>query len=149
NADINPGAEEYCNEHDDDCDGAIDEGSLPQTHYPDPDGDGHGQNGSEGVLECPPPPGYAPSDDDCVEGDATAYPGAEEVCDGHDNDCDNQSDERVRPTCGLGWCRRESWSCNVADCTPGEPREEECNAFDDDCDDVLDEGATCEAGLSC
>ena len=148
-AKVNPDAEEYCNEHDDDCDDLVDEGSLPQAHYPDPDGDGHGEPGSEAVLDCPPPPLYAPTDDDCEEGDDTAYPGATEVCDGHDNDCDSQSDERVKPTCGVGWCRRESWSCDVEDCEPGEPRAELCNAFDEDCDDVLDEGAECDAGLVC
>jgi hypothetical protein len=146
---INPSADEYCNLRDDDCDGVIDEGSLPQAHYPDPDGDGHGQNGSTAVLDCPPPPYHATSNDDCLEGDATAYPGAEEICDGRDNDCDNQSDERVKPFCGFGWCRRESWSCREEDCSPGEPRPEECNAFDDDCDDVLDEGVDCGADLVC
>jgi len=149
NAEINPSAAEYCNEDDDDCDGLIDEGSLPQAHYPDLDGDGHGEPGSEAVLDCPPPANYAPNRDDCLEGDATVFPGAEEVCDARDNDCDNQFDERVSPTCGVGWCRRESWSCRVEDCTPGEPRVEECNAFDDDCDDVLDEGVDCGAGLVC
>ena len=149
NAEINPSAVEYCNEKDDDCDGLVDEGALPRAHYPDLDGDGHGEPGSEGVLDCPPPANYAPSRDDCLEGDATVFPGAEEVCDGRDNDCDNQFDERVTPTCGVGWCRRESWSCRVEDCTPGEPRVEECNAFDDDCDDVLDEGVDCGAGLVC
>jgi hypothetical protein len=127
----------------------IDEGSLPTEQFPDPDGDGHGQPGTESVLECPPPPGYAPNDDDCLELDATAYPGAMEVCDGRDNDCDNLSDERVKPTCGVGWCRRESWSCKEEDCTPGDPRTEECNAFDDDCDDSIDEGAECGAGKMC
>jgi hypothetical protein len=148
-AEVNPDAEEYCNERDDDCDDQVDEGSLPQAHFPDPDGDGHGQPGSEAVLDCPPPPAYAPTHDDCREGDDTAYPGAIEICDGHDNDCDGQSDERVKPTCGVGWCRRESWSCDVEDCEPGEPREEECNSFDDDCDDVLDESTDCGADLVC
>jgi hypothetical protein len=146
---INPSADEYCNEDDDDCDGTVDEGSLPQAHYPDLDGDGHGEPGSESVLECPPPPGYAPAHDDCLEGDATVFPGAPEICDGYDNDCDNQLDEQVTPTCGVGWCRRESWSCRLEDCMPGEPRAEQCNAFDDDCDDVLDEGVDCGAGLLC
>jgi hypothetical protein len=149
NAQINPSAAEYCNERDDDCDGLIDEGSLPQEHYPDPDGDGHGEPRSESVLECPPPAGYAPTDDDCFEGDDTVFPGALEVCDGKDNDCDNQFDERVKPTCGVGWCRRESASCSEDACEPGDPRAEECNAFDDDCDDVLDEGVDCGAGLVC
>jgi hypothetical protein len=148
-AEINPSADEYCNERDDDCDDLVDEGSLPQAHYPDPDGDGHGEPGSEAVLDCPPPPFYAPTDDDCREDDDTAYPGATEVCDGHDNDCDSQADERVKPTCGVGWCRHASWSCDVEDCEPGEPRAEVCNAFDDDCDDALDEGAECDVGLVC
>jgi hypothetical protein len=148
-AEINPSVDEYCNEHDDDCDGLVDEGSLPQAHYPDPDGDGHGVNGSESVLECPPPPGYAPKDDDCLEGDDSVFPGAPELCDSQDNDCDNQFDERVKPTCGVGWCRRESSSCSDDGCVPGEPRAEECNAFDDDCDDVLDEGVDCGANLVC
>jgi hypothetical protein len=148
-AEINPSADEYCNERDDDCDGLVDEGSLPREHYPDADGDGHGERGSESVLECPPPPGYAPSDDDCLEGNGAVFPGAEEICDSFDNDCDNRFDERVKPTCGVGWCRRESWSCRDEDCMPGEPRAEECNAFDDDCDDVLDEDVDCGAELVC
>lgn len=149
NAAINPSAEEYCNERDDDCDDLVDEGSLPQEHYPDPDGDGHGEMGSESVLECPPPPSYAPSHDDCLEGNDTVFPGADELCDNQDNDCDNQFDERVKPTCGVGWCRRESSSCSEDACEPGEPRDEECNAFDDDCDDVVDEGVDCGADLVC
>jgi hypothetical protein len=149
NADINPSATEYCNERDDDCDGPVDEGALPQLHYPDPDGDGHGQIGSEGVLDCPPPRGYAPTHDDCLEGEVSVFPGAEEVCDGRDNDCDGQYDERVKPICGFGWCARESWSCRPEDCTPGEPRAEECNAFDEDCDEVLDEDVDCGADLVC
>jgi hypothetical protein len=149
NAAINPGADEYCNERDDDCDDLVDEGSLPQEHYPDPDGDGHGEMGSESVLECPPPPNYAPTHDDCLEGDDTVFPGADELCDNQDNDCDNQFDERVKPTCGVGWCRRESSSCSDEGCEPGEPRDEECNAFDDDCDDVVDEGVDCGPDLVC
>ena len=148
-AEINPSVDEYCNEHDDDCDDLIDEGSLPQAHYPDLDGDGHGAPGSEPVLECPPPPGYAAAHDDCLEGDDSVFPGAPEICDSYDNDCDNQFDEGVTPTCGIGWCRRESWSCREEDCMPGEPRAERCNAFDDDCDDVLDEGVDCGANLIC
>ena len=42
-ASIHPGAEESCNELDDDCDGEIDEG-LTTTWHPDADGDGFGEH---------------------------------------------------------------------------------------------------------
>ncbi len=35
--------------------------------------------------------GYT-SDEDCDDGDVTVYPGAEELCDGRDNDCDGRFD---------------------------------------------------------
>src|SRR5690606_24891786 len=38
---IYPGAEEFCNRKDDDCDGEIDEDALPVELYPDADGDGY------------------------------------------------------------------------------------------------------------
>ena len=41
--------------------------------------------------------GY-PSDEDCDDNDSTIHPGAEELCDGFDNNCDNQADEGVMDT---------------------------------------------------
>jgi len=35
------------------------------------------------------------ADEDCDDTDATVYPGAEEICDGLDNDCDQEIDEGV------------------------------------------------------
>lgn len=35
----------------------------------------------------------APADEDCDDGDASVYPGADELCDGVDNDCDAVVDE--------------------------------------------------------
>ena len=32
--------------------------------------------------------GYSPADGDCNDNDASRYPGAEEICDGKDNNCD-------------------------------------------------------------
>ena len=58
-------------------------------------------------------------------------------------------DERVRPTCGVGWCRRESSTCDVAACIPGDPIEEVCNLLDDDCDGAVDENDPCDEALAC
>lgn len=152
-ADTYPGATEFCNQVDDDCDLDIDEDAVPVDLYPDADGDGYyGQleyESGDTMVGCVGLPGYAGASGDCRPEDPAINPGAEEVCNGFDDDCDADVDERVRPQCGEGWCRRESINCDEAACTPGEPREEECNLFDDDCDAVVDEDAPCPEGLTC
>lgn len=152
-----PTAVEYCNTVDDDCDGEIDENAVPLMQYPDADGDGFYSQAEyesgESFLGCVPSEGWAAEPGDCRPEDPTINPGVEEVCNGFDDNCDNDVDEFVRPRCGTGWCEREAIGCDPQHCTPGEPREEECNFFDDDCDGVVDndapcpEGETCQAGL--
>ncbi len=152
-ADTYPGAPEYCNQIDDDCDMEIDEDAIPVVLYPDGDGDGYyGQleyESGETMMGCVGLPGFAGLSGDCRPDDPNINPGVEEICNGFDDDCDADVDERVRPQCGEGWCRRESVNCEPEGCTPGEPRAEECNFFDDDCDGVVDEDAPCPAGESC
>lgn len=148
-----PGATEFCNQIDDDCDGETDEEALPVDLYPDADGDGYYGldefSGGVAMMGCVPTEGFAAEPGDCRPEDPLINPGAEEVCNGFDDDCDSDVDERVRPLCGEGWCRRESVNCDPANCTPGEPREEECNFFDDDCDGAIDEDAPCPEGNRC
>src|SRR5690606_11056776 len=132
NAGTHPDADELCNRKDDDCDGEIDEDALPVELYPDADGDGfysaEERLSGESVIGCLPYDGFADHGGDCAPGDPEAHPEAEEVCDGRtDEDCDGSIDERVRPICGVGWCRRESYSCDIAECIPGTPSEETCN----------------------
>ena len=95
-ASVHPHAEELCNGRDDDCDELIDEDdpdlSDPETWYLDADGDGYGRPG-EGVEACEAPPGYSGDDTDCDDEHAEAAPGVTEICDGLDNDCDEQIDE--------------------------------------------------------
>lgn len=80
---VHPEAAEICNAVDDDCDGAVDEGSA----WLDADGDGYG---SATVVEgsvCATP-GTATRSDDCDDGDAEVHPDATEVCDGNrDENC--------------------------------------------------------------
>jgi hypothetical protein len=152
-AETHPNATEYCNQLDDDCDTEIDEDAVPVMLYPDGDGDGYyGQveyESGDMLTGCVGTPGYAGAPGDCRPEDPTINPGIEETCNGFDDDCDADVDERVRPQCGEGWCRRESVNCTAEACTPGEPRAEECNFFDDDCDGIVDEDAPCPADQSC
>ena len=65
-------------------------GELP-TWYRDSDGDGYGDPGTT-TQAAQQPPGFVANDDDCDDGCATCHPGAQEVCDGRDNDCDGWID---------------------------------------------------------
>ena len=150
---IHPGAPEICNHIDDNCNGLIDEGLPIMTYHVDMDGDGYGVAAGPTVMDCAPPKGYGVGTGDCDDNDNTIYPGAPEICDGKDNNCNGQIDEGARASCGTGWCRRLASSCTSNDCVPGDPRPETCNAFDDDCDGVIDNGTDEElcgpTGLTC
>ncbi len=136
------GEEEICDGIDNDLDGEIDEGC-------DDDGDDYCDSSMEydgEFLEvCPNGPG------DCDDEDADVNPGATEICDGIDNNCDGEIDEgcdddedgycdmsmgyaegsEVCPN-GPGDCDDED-----ADINPGE--DEICdNGVDDNCNGNID-----------
>ncbi|HEX6277554.1 MAG TPA: putative metal-binding motif-containing protein [Polyangiaceae bacterium] len=147
---VNPAAEETCNRKDDDCDERVDDDSVPAELWPDDDGDGYyALRTGTPVLGCVGIPGYAAEDGDCSPQNPEVHPGATEVCNGIDDNCDAREDERVRPQCGEGYCRRESNTCVPEDCTPGEPRAELCNYLDDDCNGTVDDGVRCPDGGAC
>jgi hypothetical protein len=167
---VHPGADETCDGADDDCDGDVDEDSAVDapTWYADSDGDGYGDAASDRAA-CSQPSGYVDLDTDCDDGDASAYPGADEYCDGHDDDCDGDVDEDDAVDAstwhpdgdgdGYGDLSSGSSACSqptgsVADGTDCDDRnaavfpgaDEYCNSYDDDCDGVVDESDAVDAG---
>ncbi len=92
-ATIHPGAEETCDEVDQDCDGTIDNDATDASSwYVDDDGDGYGVP-LDPLAACEQPDGYAPNADDCDDSRDDVHPGAPELCDGDDNDCDELADD--------------------------------------------------------
>ncbi len=89
---IYPGAAEVCDGVDNDCDGSIDEGVPTTTWYEDLDNDGYGSPDVT-IDSCGQPPGYLETDGDCDDTDSAVHPGATEVCDEMDNDCDGLVDD--------------------------------------------------------
>jgi hypothetical protein len=72
-----------------DTDAAI----SPQTiWFRDGDGDGYG-DAETTYVTCEAPDGYTADSADCNDLSAASFPGADEVCDGEDNDCDGTADE--------------------------------------------------------
>jgi hypothetical protein len=132
---VNPGQTEIDGDgFDNDCDGSVDDGTF------DPDGDGYTVTGG-----------------DCVEYDATAYPGAPEEADGVDDDCDTVVDEGTVAfdDDADGWCEGIDLDADGADdcsdgttpgdCHDGDPAvnpgaAEVGNGIDDNCDGQIDEG---------
>ncbi len=99
NAAVHPAAAEVCNGIDDNCDGTTDTDAVdPTTWYKDRDGDGYGEIGGGTISSCTQPTGFVSVSGDCQDTIPEINPGAAEVCDGVENDCDAATTERNRVT---------------------------------------------------
>jgi hypothetical protein len=91
-------APETCGDNtDNDCDGLVDEDS-PEAPiwFLDHDRDGHG-DAAHPKVACNKPPEHEPDATDCDDNQPQAHPGAQERCNGFDDDCDGDIDESGDP----------------------------------------------------
>jgi MYXO-CTERM domain-containing protein len=76
----------------DDCDDSDPGIGGVQTWFADTDGDGFGDVFTASIA-CSAPPGTVADGTDCDDTANTVFPGAPEVCNGADDDCDGPADE--------------------------------------------------------
>jgi len=107
--------------------------------------------------------GFSADDGDCDDADAAVFPGAAELCNGADDDCDGTIDEDATDTAtfyadgdgdGYGGAdttdactlpdghASEGGDCDDTDASVSPGAAELCNGADDDCDGTIDKDAT-------
>ncbi|HEY3386327.1 MAG TPA: CARDB domain-containing protein, partial [Saprospiraceae bacterium] len=138
-----------------------------QTYYRDADNDGYGDPDQD-TVSCGEVLGYVSNSLDCQDADMTIHPGAIEICDGLDNNCNGSIDDADPgiidqvtwyididqdgygyPLDSLIACfQPEGYVNNSDDCddmnSDIHPGAEICNGMDDDCDGLIDDGLSCQ-----
>ncbi len=162
NPNIRPNAVETCNAIDDNCNNLIDDGITFVNYYLDTDGDGYGAGTA--INSCSSlGAGYVTNNSDCNNTSAAIRPGATEICNTIDDNCNNLIDDGLTfvnyyidtdsdgfgagtPTnscSSLG----AGYATNSTDCNNNNPNIhpnaiEICNAIDDNCNNLIDDGLT-------
>jgi hypothetical protein len=111
---------------------------------------GKGENSCNCPDDCPPPVQDADGDgfpvpDDCDDLDPEVNPGAKEMCDKIDNNCDGQIDEGCPPDCVV---EGESY-IGAGECCPGLTAIAQCDEIPMDCDPTDPNGVDCWPGYEC
>ncbi len=169
--DIHPAAMEVCNGKDDNCKNGIDEAGAKgcTNYYADKDMDGIGDANLSKCL-CAPEDIYVTSvSGDCDDTKPQAKPGAAEICDGVDNNCNGQTDEQGASGCKNwfidndgdkfgatstqtclcaalpGYNSQKGGDCNDSDAGIYPQATEFCDGQDNNCNSAIDE----EQALGC
>jgi hypothetical protein len=138
---------------------ASDDPTCTDVFFADTDGDQHGDAGAMETA-CSAPGGYVATDDDCDDSDGSIHPGADEVCNGLDDDCDaridiDAIDEETwyadgdldgfgdEATTTTACSQPAGYAAVAGDCADDDPEvspgaDELCNEIDDDCDELVD-----------
>jgi hypothetical protein len=161
---VYPGSSETCDGRDNDCDGEIDEGATV-TLYRDADLDGYGDPDTE-TTGCPGTGGYSTDNTDCDDENHEVHPGAEEWCDGLDNDCNGTADDGIDyvdwyadadgdgygdPESVVNACQQpkgtieDGGDCDDTDAAINPEAIELCDGEDNDCDGTVDEADATDA----
>ena len=160
---VNPKVGETCNGKDDDCDGVTDETDATgcSVFLFDGDNDGFGVSGLEKCACSPEAPFTAQTGGDCNDQNGQVFPGATEICNAKDDDCDEEVDEGAAVGCQDAWPDGDGdgFGAGAGSCvcpgTPGFAAQkgdcddssaaanplalEKCNGTDDNCDGLADE----------
>lgn len=131
------------------------------TLYEDIDGDGYGNKQGARSIGCAAREGWATNDADCNDLWISIYPGAKEVANNKDDDCNDEVDDGVvvgtwyadADGDGYGELGTEvegetategyvanSDDCNDSDATVSPEGIEVCDGFDNDCNRLIDDG---------
>ena len=166
---VNPEGVEVCDGLDNNCDGLTDGADALDAvlYYQDRDADTYG-DADFSELACAAPEGYSAQAGDCDDDAAAVNPGAAEVCNVVDDDCDGEVDEADAADAGAWYadgdgdgfgdagvaqlaCEApEGFVADATDCDDGAAAVnpdglEICDGQDNDCDGAADEASAADA----